>query len=384
MKKRILVLHRYPPRQVVGTNASFMEFLRELIRNDYEVYYLTYKEEEKYPKEMEGLEYIRLPFTFDRSDHSDKVRKTYLWIVLAPFYVRSLQKKYNFNLVYCDDSVPYYGFIAKMISPRSKVVIRLGDLQTGYSLADTYPMLFKIALKIEVIMWKKLDGVVAISEPFKKYIIEQGVDKKKITYVQESINLKNTDFSDIAVPRTKKIMFHGSLLKCKGLETLFDAFKIFKKKHKDVGLIIAGGGGEEEAIKSYAKKIKLRNVTFTGWYNHEKLAKLMREVQVSVVMRSSNMANNFVVTTCLLENWAYKKPTLVPKLAAFEKVIEDKKNAVYYEPDDAKDLAEKMDYLYENTDIYEKLVKGGLKTANNVFNHHKIAKNMVRVLKSYL
>jgi glycosyltransferase involved in cell wall biosynthesis len=382
--KKILVLHRYPPRQVVGTNASFLEFLEELVRQDFEVFYLTYRENERFPKDIEGVKFVRLPFRFNRGNSFDKIFKTYLWMLLAPIYVRFLQNKHKLDLVYCDDSVPYYGYFAKLLSPRSKVVIRLGDLQSGYKWAEDNPEFFEKALKWETKMWKKLNGVITISEPFKDFIIKRGVKEDKINVVKESINLKNTDFSDIHVPKTGKFMFHGSMAKCKGLETLLEAFKIFHNKYPETELIVAGGGEVEEEIQNYAQEIGIENTTFTGWYDHAKLARLMKDIQISIVMRSANMANDFVVTTCLLENWAYKKPVIVPNLAAFREVIEDEVNGVFFEPGNEKDLAKKMEKLYTDDGSYEKLVKNGLKTANEVFNQNKIAKDMVSALKSYL
>ena len=114
------------------------------------------------------------------------------------------------------------------------------------------------------------------------------------------------------------------------------------------------------------------------------IEEMMKDVQISVIMRSPNMANNFVVTTCLLENWAFKKPVVVPKLESFEAVIKDWRNGVFFEPGDSEDLAKILEEVYIKTDTYERLVKSGLKTAEREFSHRKVAKNMVSALSSYL
>lgn len=389
--KKILVLHRYPPKQVIGTNASFIEFLKKLLQEGFKVYYLTYKEKDieqdgglENIVENKNFKFVRLPFYFNRGDNFDKKLKTYLWLFLAPLYVRKLQNKHKLDLVYCDDSVPYYGFFSKLVSPKSKIIIRLGDLQSGYAWADENPTLFKLALKIEKFMWKKMDGIVAISDTFKQFLIRQEVDERKVRVVKESINLDQVNFSEVKVPITGKIMFHGSLVKCKGLKTLLDAFKIFQQKYPKAKLVIAGGGEEESKLVKYVKEQGLGNIEFTGWYDHKTLEKVMKDVQISVVMRSGNIANNFVVTTCLLESWAYKKPVLVPRLSSFQEVIKDWENGVFFEPGNAEDLAEKMGELYKNEDRYKDMAVAGLKSAKETFNHKKIAEDMANVIKYFL
>ncbi|MFC1756116.1 glycosyltransferase [Patescibacteria group bacterium] len=382
--KTILVLHRYPPQQVVGTNASFIEFLKELSLKGYKTYYLTYKEESqnsrKLDEEINNLEFIRIPFSFNRGNNFDKKLKTYLWIITAPFYVSRLQKKHNIDLVYCDDSVPFYGFFSKILSSRSKVIIRLGDLQTGYALADEHPKLFKLILKVERYMWGKVDGIIAISNPFKAFIVKQGIGEEKIKVVKESINLDGVDFEKVDASKTGVVAFHGSVVKCKGLKVLLDAFYLFNTDFPETKLVVAGGGEEESRIKQYAKEKDIKNVEFTGWYDHNKLDEIMDDVQIAVVMRSPNMANNFVVTTCLLEDWKFKKPVLVPDLEAFKEVIVGGENGVLFKVGNVEDLSDKLRVLYKEEQRYERLVRGGLTTAKETFDHKKIAKSMVEAL----
>ena len=325
---------------------------------------------------MEGLNYMYLPLRFNRSKNIDSTLKTYLWVLLAPLLTAYVQRKFDIGLIYCDDSVPYYGFIIKLLARRAKVVIRLGDLQSGYAFADKHPLLFKLALKIEVSMWRKVDGIVAISEPFKEFIINQGIDKNKVKVVKECIDIGELDLVDCDVKYTGIIMFHGALVKCKGLEVLIDAFNMIRKDYPGLKLMIAGGGSEEKNIKKYVIKNNVNNVDFTGWYDHCKLKNLMNNVQIGVAMRSPNIANNFVVTTCLLENWVYRKPVIVPDLDAFNDEVADGVNGIFYRAGDAKDLYKKLKYLYTNPNLYGKLVKNGMDSAKKVFDHKKIANDM--------
>ncbi|MEK7595133.1 MAG: glycosyltransferase family 4 protein [Patescibacteria group bacterium] len=379
---KIAVLHRYPPSQVIATNASFLEFLRVLAKKENSIYYITYKDK-KERVQIENLSYKDLPFYFDRGNNKDKLIKTILWTFMVPFYVFLLNTKYKFDLVYCDDSVPYYGFLTKLLNPFTKVVIRLGDLQTGYFLADNHHTLFRFSLLLEKFMWNTVDGLVAISESFRRFLIKEGVENNKICVVEESINLDGFDQNGRAQSTSgKTILFHGALLKCKGLEVLIEAYKLLFEKDKTFKLIIAGGGEVEESVKKLASSLKLP-VEFTGWYDHQKLVEIMRKSDVSVVMRSPNMANNFVVTTCLLENWKYKKPVVAPDLEAFRSIVTDGINGVLFRVGDSKDLAEKLEVLFLNRDKWDFLAEEGFKTAHKYFDHKLIALKMSKVLLDY-
>ncbi len=386
-QQKIAILHRYPPRLVVATNASFLEFLKRLALEFKQIYYVTYREQDMEP--IEGVSIVRIPISFNRWNNTNKVINTLLWIVGVPWFAFLFKKKLGFTAVYCDDSVPYYGFFIKILNPDLKVVIRLGDLQSAYELADKNKFLFKIAQKIEVLMWNHLDGIIPISKAMQDYLINMGIPKEKLAVVEESINLANINTSiEMKSSNKFEIMFHGALVKCKGVETLLNAYKIFaNNKSGKVGLVIAGGGPEEIKLKQLAKDLNLANVEFTGSYTSpeilEKLG-LFDRTNISVVMRSSNFANNFVVTTCLLENWAHKRAVLVPNLESFRTVVTEGINGIFYDPDNEQNLAEKLEYIYNNQKLIQPLGQEGYNTAEKIFKHTEIADKMVEALKKLM
>lgn len=387
---KIAVLHRYPISQVTGTNASFVSFLKSLSLGGHSVFFLTYKNPKREHK-LEFVNYVELPFAFDRGNSRDKLVKTILWAFLAPLWSFWLRRKEKIGLFYCDDSVPYYGFLTKLCVGKTKVIIRLGDLQSGYRFADQgalKELLFKLVLALEVFMWRTVDGIVAISQPFKDFVVRQGIDKVKVGLVEESIDLEKFSSREGGVLKEKfsvrgepLMMFHGALLSCKGLETLIRAVPLVVQKYPQAVFVIAGGGGEEEKLKVLGRElVEQGNLVFTGWYSHNDLPKMMGDVDVGVIMRSGNMANNFVVTTCLLEFWASEKPIVVPRLEAMRGVVKEGVNGVFFEPDNEQDLAEKILYLLDHKELWEKMGREGRETARRVFDKDLIGKKMAQTL----
>lgn len=384
IKRAILILHRYPPQQITGTNACFLLFLEEIAKNGYKIFYLTFKEKPRSASPPK-INLVNLPFYFYRGSRFDKTIKTYLWILIVPFYVFYFKKKYNIDIIYCDDSVPFYSFFCKLLNPRSKIIIRLGDLQTSYLLEDNHPILFKIIFKIELFMWSKMQGIIAISDSFKNFIIRSGLNPKTISVVEENVNLEKDQTLPPKFHSPKKVVFgfHGTLEKCKGLKTLLRAFQKVNEQYPHTRLIIAGGGSEEKKLKSLMRKQSIKNVSFTGWYDHNSLKTVMNSFDIGVVMRNKNLANDFILTTCLLENWKYRKPVLVPDLQTFKLNIRDRKNGIFYKTGDENDLAKKMIFLIQNQRKWKGLGELGFQTAQKKFSHRKIARKMVKTLLSY-
>ena len=391
---RIAVLHRYPASQIVGTNASFPSFLKELKNRGHKVFYLTYKSPQK-EKQIPGVSYRELPLYFFRGDRKDKLIKTILWIFLAPLKSWRIKKKDKIEVFYCDDSVPYYGFLTKLLVGKTKVIIRLGDLQSGYKFADQgflKGILFKVSLFVERLMWQKVDGLVAISQSFAEFIEKQRLKRGKIKVVEESIDLEKFKERKNGVLRKKfsikdypLIIFHGALLSCKGLEAFIKATDLVLKKIPSAIFVIAGGGEEEERLKKLGTKlIRKKKLLFTGWYDHNELPGFLQDADIGVVMRSSNMANNFVVTTCILELWANGKPVIVPNLAAMRKVVKEGFNGMFFIPDDKDDLARKILYLINNKSLWRVLGENGRKTARKYFEKNLIGKKMVETLEEFM
>src|SRR3990167_9192998 len=102
-EKKIALLHRYPAERIKETNAAF-PYLR-----DKGIDVLTFK-------------------TFDRTGHWKKFFKSLAWIFYAPFLV--MGKRYD--VIYCDDSYPFYPLLVKLMSPWSRVVTRLGGFHLMY------------------------------------------------------------------------------------------------------------------------------------------------------------------------------------------------------------------------------------------------------------
>src|SRR3990167_1945550 len=143
--KKIALLHRYPNDRIKETNAAFPYLIyNDKMDFDYRPGAVNYWPQYR----MDILTFKK----FDRLSGWKKHLKSLLWIIYAPMLVVS--KRYD--VIYCDDSYPFYPAIVKMVSPRSKVVLRIGDFHLMYYFSG---LAYKVLHFFERISWIMADEI---------------------------------------------------------------------------------------------------------------------------------------------------------------------------------------------------------------------------------
>ena len=273
MQKKIALLHRYPAECIKETNAAFP--------------YLAAK----------GIDVLTFK-KFDRLGSFGKFWKSLLWIFYAPLLVAGK----GYDVVYCDDSYPFYPALVKLVSPRSKVVIRLGDLHLLYYCSG---WVYELLHFFEEIGWTVADKIIVISETMAEALRKEGyscevvrdpVDPKDFPWVEGSTD-SNT------------VMFHGVITKNKNLDMLIGAARLMPKTN----FVIIGGGPDLYRLIQIAPD----NVHFQGWVPFKEIYRRIASCTVGVAMRSENAGNDYVVTSPYIQYGIMGKPCLVSRRKVF-------------------------------------------------------------------
>jgi glycosyltransferase involved in cell wall biosynthesis len=305
-KKRIALLHRYPKDRIKETNAAF--------------YYL----------ELKGIDVLTFK-TFNRLSNWKKFLKSLLWIFYAPCLV--IGKRYD--VIYCDDSFPFYPALVKLVSPKSKVVIRIGDFHLMYY---TSGWVYKLLHFFEKMTWKMVDEIVPISDEMAIFIWSE-IIPKKITVVYDSVDPK--DFEVNKTYHTKTVMFHGLITKNKNIDVLIQA----AEELSEINFDIIGDGPDLKRLKEIAPE----NVFFYGWVPFNEIRDLLRCCGVGVALRSNNIGNQYVVTSPFLQYGVLGKPCLVTRRAVY--------GDYPWQFSSVDEMVKKLKILLDNPNEGEKLQK---------------------------
>ena len=128
----------------------------------------------------------------------------------------------------------------------------------------------------------KADKVSVLSTPMLKLCISLGVNSSKLRIIPNGVDLQKFSIQDHSLfhsqlqikENQKVILFVGSLVPVKGIETLLRAFVLLMKLHEvgTVKLYIVGGGFQEAKLKRLASELHINNdIVFVGRVPHDKL-----------------------------------------------------------------------------------------------------------------
>src|SRR3990167_1709534 len=273
MQKKIALLHRHPKDRIKETNAAFSYLASKGVD------VLTYK-------------------TFDRLNGFQKCVKDLMWIFYAPLLVVFR----GYDVIYCDDSFPIYPALVKLVSPKSKVVLRIGDLHLMYYFSGR---VYELLHWFEKIAWRMADEIIAISEPMAEFICYES--KRDVGFVLDPVDPKYFQCEGAKVE--KLVMFHGYLTANKRVDLLIRA----AMQLPDVDFVVIGDGPDKKRLMSIAPK----NVFFKGWVPFKSIPRHIAACSIGVALRSDNPGNDYVVTSPFLQYGIMGKPCLVTKRKVF-------------------------------------------------------------------
>ncbi len=278
---KIAVLHRYPEKDIKQTNASFPYFI-EALRKEHTVDFITFK-------------------TFNR--FKNKLLKSLIWIFYGPMRIW----RHHYDLIYCDDSFPFYAGLVKILSPKSKVIKRLGDFQLMYYFSG---FMFDVFHLLEKIEWRMVNKLILISEAMRDYMFEEDLGLwGKSLVVNDPIELEDFKYNPDQI-KCYDVMFHGTLDFHKGIESILEAAWDLH----ELSFCILGDGVNRWELELLAPK----NVHFIGWQDFRRVPFYLSLAKVGIAMRSNNRGNQYVITQAFLQYAAVGIPVLVSKRKTFE------------------------------------------------------------------
>ncbi|MEL7357730.1 MAG: glycosyltransferase family 4 protein [Cyanobacteria bacterium J06560_6] len=183
-------------------------------------------------------------------------------------------------------------------------------------------------------------------------------DSKKILVAHDAVRgeelLTDNQLSDssnkLALSlRTRKveriILYVGNLFRWKGVYTLVDCMQYLPEHYR----IVIVGGSEDTLpeFRRYAAKIK--GVEVIGFKPRNEIRSYLLTADVLILPNSANHAISHVTSPLkLFEYMSARKPIVASRLPSVQEILQDGKNAKLFTPDDAEDLAEKINWVLSN------------------------------------
>lgn len=206
-------------------------------------------------------------------------------------------------------------------------------------------------------IWKRAHKIVTITAALKAKIVEHGIEETKIIVAHDAVDLNSfnavtlsKDELKIELGLPKDDFLTGYIGKFKtlgmekGIATMIEALPLLNKEVKMVFV-----GGEDAEIKEYKSLANRFNVLsqclFFGYQPYARLIRYTKAMDVLVIPFPNKPHYALYASPLkLFEYMASGQPIIASDLPALREVLNDK-NALFFRPDNAADLARAIKML---------------------------------------
>lgn len=210
-----------------------------------------------------------------------------------------------------------------------------------------------IYTKINKLALKSFDYYIAVSESFKKLLINRGFNRNKIftvyngidTKIEKSTLTKEEIIKKYSLPRfTRYISMVARLHPIKGHKNFLDACEKVQKDLSDTGILLVGDGEIKEELQNHIKDYKInKNVVFLGYQSPDDFFK------ISDFTILTSYSESFPLV--ILESGLYGKTVLASNVGGIPEIIKDKENGILINPKNIDDISIKLREMLNNEDF---------------------------------
>ncbi len=405
---KLLILTQYFPPEVGAPQNRLFELAVLLQKEGVDITVLTampnypsmeiHKEfvGKKYTfEEMGGLKVHRSSIYVSKSKSIIKRLQNYFSFVWSSYWVgrKKLEKEYDY--IFCESPPLFLGISAYLLckNKNAKLIFNVSDLwpESAEKLGlVTNKFFLKLATMLEEFLYKKsvlitgqTQGIVKnISGRFpnkKVYWLPNGVDLS--LFNPETINCewrRKNGFSE----NDLLLLYAGIIGYAQGLDIILKAAEK-TKNNAEIKYLLLGSGPEKERLMELKRKMNLENVIFLDLVPKSEMPKIVKAVDVALVPLKKLDLFLGAIPSKIFENLAMKKTLLLGVDGeARELFINQGKAGLYFEPENEKELVNKINQLNNNRNELIVFGENGRNYVQEFFNRNKIAKEFTNELMS--
>ncbi len=238
--------------------------------------------------------------------------------------------------------------------------------------------------KIELGLYKDADKVIALTDAFKKNLINRGIDSKNIEVVTNGSNRKLFSPRVKDVELLKKLKLEGKFVigyigthgMAHSLDFIVNA--IANIKDNNIHFLFIGDGSMKHEIVDIANELKLNNITFHPSITKDEVSRYLSIIDVSLAPLKKEDNFKTVIPSKIFEASAMKKPTLLGVEGQAQEIIEKYNAGLCFEPENIDDFIKKLHEI-SNLEQYNKLQEGCTQLAKE-FDRRDLANKMLNII----
>jgi len=347
--------------------------------------YEGYRGKRKVKEIIEGIE-VHRTWLFVRKSSSIFLRLlNYFSFVWSSFWYGWF-KLGKFDLIICESPPLFLGITAWLLKKLkgSKLLFNVSDLwpESAEKLGlVTNRTFLKLAGSLERFMYKHSELISGQTQGIVKSISVR-FPKKKIFWLRNGVNTNFFDplkeYEDIrirlGIGKDKFVIFYGGIIgHAQGLEVILKAASFIKETN--VLFVLAGEGPVKEELMKMKETLNLSNVLFIPAFKKQEMPAVIKSIDASVIPLKKLDLFLGAIPSKIFESLNMKKPIILGVDGeARELFINTGNCGLYFEPENEKDLAEKIMLLFNDKQLYSNLAENAYDYVFKNFNRDIIAK----------
>jgi glycosyltransferase involved in cell wall biosynthesis len=227
-------------------------------------------------------------------------------------------------------------------------------------------------LKAFIVKWidkfilKYADGIIVVSNGIKSQIEEYS---DKCILLPNGVDVERIESADtecpVNIPDDKKVIgFIGNWEQVMRIEDICDSIKYLQNT---VAVVVGQGYQHEKIFNKYENE---DGIIFTGKIEQELAYSILKRMDICIVPYDKEFymskMKNFFSNRKISEYLAAGKPILMADIEGIPDYLDENNNYIKYESRDPFDLAEKVNYLFNNPELYETLSQNNKELAKQL------------------
>jgi glycosyltransferase involved in cell wall biosynthesis len=405
---KLLILTQYFPPEVGAPQNRLFELAVRLKKAGVDVTVLTampnypqmkihagYESKKYVYEEMEGIPVHRSTIYIPQSKSIVQRLLNYFSFVYSS--ARTGKKKIgNVDLILCESPPLFLGWSALYLKrkKKAKLIFNVSDLwpESAEKLGVvTNKWMLKLAYNLEAKLYKRSALVSGQTQGICKsintrfpgvptYWLPNGVDLNYYNPagMQSTGWRKRHGFSENDV----LFLYAGIIGLAQGLEVILTAAEKIKQ-HTNIHFVLLGSGPEKEKLQQMKTEKKLDNVLFLDAVGKKEMPEIVNSIDVSVIPLKKMDLFLGAIPSKIFENLAMEKPILLGVDGEARDLFISQGNCgLYFEPENADELAKQAIVLAEDKTLRKTLGENGRNYVRDYFNRDTIAQKFFERIKT--
>lgn len=210
----------------------------------------------------------------------------------------------------------------------------------------------------------------------KVWLVSNGFDERVINSPTEEDVVRHYDMD-----RVPSCVYIGNIGVAQGLNILLHIAE--NTKHREIRFLCFGTGAERDVLERQAAENGLKNVTFCGAIEHDKVNSILSHAKLSFIpLKSGSMRDS--IPTKLYEALGLGCPVLLAAEGDATDLLDDIGLGKHVPPEQADLLTETFDDMLDHYDIYVQHRQDASRLVRERYSRQQAAKSFAEKLNEYI